>query len=62
MTYCDSCGREIRRSQEYVSIALGSIFRAITLCLPCGAPAAQVYRQVKDRNARAVERERSIEA
>ena len=62
ITYCDGCGREIPRNEEYVSIALGAFYKAITLCLRCGAPAAKLYKQVKERGPRAVERERSIQA
>ena len=43
ITYCDGCGREIGRKEEYILIALGAIYRAITLCLRCGAPAAKLY-------------------
>jgi hypothetical protein len=62
ITYYDGCGREIRRHEEYVSIAQGAIFRAVTLCLRCGAPAAKLYKQVRERQRRPAEPERSIEA
>jgi len=58
---CDGCGREIPREEDSVSIARGAIWRAITLCLRCGAPAAAFFERIKAQ-AHRIEPERHIEA
>jgi len=59
--HCDGCGRELPREEDSISIALGVIWRAITLCPRCGAPAAALFERIKEQACR-IEPERYIEA
>ena len=59
--HCDSCGREITREENSISIGRASLLPLVELCAACGAPAAELLDRVAAKR-RSEGRERQIEA